>query len=258
MHGTSRLFLRYSECSREAASYGAAAAAALRQELVPLSAAVAVLVAVLSVLAFSGFRPLAQFGGLACAAALLAWAVNVRVAPVLMQRIRLVGLKEMLAVSSQWEALAGCPLFAGLSNYQIRKTVLISELRQYDDGECLIEQGTVGRSMHVVVSGYVQVSRRGEEGNQVLAVLGPGEVFGEIGFVQETYRTADVRALGPVSALRFDHNRLKKDLVLFPHIMAKLNFNISGILGRRLSELVGSDQEKKAPAPAAEGAGPSV
>jgi CRP-like cAMP-binding protein len=70
------------------------------------------------------------------------------------------------------------------------------------------------------------------------ALLGPGEVFGEIGFVHEAYRTADVRALGAVSVLRFDHDRLQKDLALFPHIMAKLNFNISGILGKRLAEMV--------------------
>ena len=52
----------------------------------------------------------------------------------------------------------------------------------------------------------------------------------------------DVRARGTVSVLRFDHARLEKDLVFFPHIMAKLNFNISGILGKRLAELVEARQ----------------
>ena len=42
--------------------------------------------------------------------------------------------------------------------------------------------------------------------------------------------------------LRFDHERMKKDLMLFPHIMAKLNFNISGILGKRLAEFVKAGQ----------------
>jgi CRP-like cAMP-binding protein len=71
-----------------------------------------------------------------------------------------------------------------------------------------------------------------------LATLGPGDVFGEIGFVRATHRTADVRTLGAVSLLRFDHERLERDLLFFPHIMAKLNFNISGILGKRLAEVV--------------------
>ncbi len=74
-----------------------------------------------------------------------------------------------------------------------------------------------------------------------------------IGYVHETYRIADVRALGAVSVLCFNHNRLKKDLMLFPHIMAKLNFNISGILGKRLAEFVEASQSPL-PVPPPEGA----
>ena len=76
--------------------------------------------------------------------------------------------------------------------------------------------------------------------------LRAGDVFGEIGFIRATQRTADVRALGPVSVLRFDHARLEKDLALFPNIMAKLNFNISGILGQRLAEMVEARQAEAA------------
>jgi len=47
-----------------------------------------------------------------------------------------------------------------------------------------------------------------------------------------------VRTLGPVSVLRFDRDKLENDLRFFPGIVAKLNFNISCILGRRLAELV--------------------
>jgi hypothetical protein len=40
-----------------------------------------------------------------------------------------------------------------------------------------------------------------------------------------------------VEVLRFDHKKLEKDLKLFPHIVAKLNFNISCILGERLADM---------------------
>lgn len=238
IQGTSRLFARYSDLCRNASTYDDAAAEALRNEAAPMLAACLALFAGFGVLLFSMFLPILQFGLLACTAAGLACLVNFVIAPAVLSRIRLVGLYDILALSSQREALVGCALFSGLSSYQIRKTILISELREYRDSECLIEQGSVGRCMYVILGGQVEVVRHGEDGNQRLAVLNPGDVFGEIGYVRETYRTADVRALGAVSALRFDHNRLKKDLLLFPHIMAKLNFNISGILGKRLAELV--------------------
>jgi CRP-like cAMP-binding protein len=164
--------------------------------------------------------------------------VNLLITPLIMSRIRLVGLYEILAMSMQRQALEHSPLFHDMTPYQIRKTILLSELREYREGDRLVEQGTMGRSMYIVVGGELEVVRRDGAREMRLARLGPGDVFGEIGFVHETYRTADVRALGAVSVLCIDHERLKKDLALFPHIMSKLNFNISGILGKRLAEVV--------------------
>jgi CRP-like cAMP-binding protein len=163
---------------------------------------------------------------------------NLLITPLVMSKIRLVGLYEILAMSRQRAALEHSPLFRGMTNYQVRKSILISELREHNDGDRVIKQGTDGRSMYLVVSGQLEVVRVDTDGDHVVATLGPGEVFGEIGYVQATRRTADVRARGAVSVLRFDHERMEKDLAFFPHIMAKLNFNISGILGRRLAELV--------------------
>ena len=53
-----------------------------------------------------------------------------------------------------------------------------------------------------------------------------------------------MQATTPVSALRFDYEKLKKDLKLFPNIIAKLNFNISCILGERLAEVVETMSKK--------------
>jgi CRP-like cAMP-binding protein len=101
--------------------------------------------------------------------------------------------------------------------------------------------------MYLLVSGQLEVVRHKEMGEWRVALLGPGDVFGEIGFVHETYRTADVRAMGDVSVLRFDHDRLRRDLAFFPSIMAKLIFNISGILGKRLAEVVEMQHSPESP-----------
>ena len=49
---------------------------------------------------------------------------------------------------------------------------------------------------------------------------------------------------GPVPCRPVDDGRLEKDLVFCPPSMAKLNFNISGSLGKRLAELVEARQPK--------------
>jgi len=101
------------------------------------------------------------------------------------------------------------------------------------------------------VSGELEVVRRDGGGERRLALLKPGDVLGEIGFIRATRRTADVRTLGPVSVLRFDRDKLENDLRFFPGIVAKLNFNISCILGKRLADLVES-RESAPPARAGE------
>ena len=248
VEGTIHLFTRYNEFCGRASDYEEAVVATLKSEAAPMLAISLALAMCFGVLLFSDFALIAQFGALASATIVFSILTNLLITPLVMSRIRLVGLYEILTMSMQREALEGSPLFHGMSGYQIRKTILISELRDYFDGERLIEQGTVGRSMYLVVSGQLEVLRHDGTSERRLALLGPGEVFGEIGFVHETYRTADVRALGGVSVLRFDHDRLKRDLVFFPHIMAKLNFNISGILGKRLAELV--EEHESPPTPA--------
>jgi CRP-like cAMP-binding protein len=108
----------------------------------------------------------------------------------------------------------------------------------------------MGSSMYVVVSGELEAVRRDDGIERRLALLKPGDVLGEIGFVRATHRTADVRALGPVSVLRFDRDKLANDLRFFPGIVAKLNFNISCILGQRLAEQVESRAAGQAARPA--------
>ena len=244
--GTIHLFSRYSELCRSTSNYDEAVIETVKDEAAPVIAVSLALALGFGVLLLSDFTLIAQFGALAAATMLFSIFANLLVTPLVMSRIRLVGLYEILAMSRQRAALEGSALFLGMSGYQIRKTILISELREHRDGDRLIVQGTMGSSMYLVVSGKLEVVRRRDTGERLVATLGPGDVFGEIGFVRATHRTADVVARGPVSVLRFDHERLEKDLAFFPHIMAKLNFNISGILGQRLAELV---EARQAPAP---------
>lgn len=245
--GTLHLFSRYSELCRHTQDYRNAVVNALSSEAAPMTAICIALAAIFGTLALSEFALIAQFGTLAAAAMAVVLFTNLLVTPLVMSRIRLVGLYEILAMSMDRNTLAESPLFHGMSDYQIRKTILISELCKYQDGERLIEQGTRGRSMYLVIRGQLDVVRRDDGGDRPQARLGPGDVFGEIGFVNSTYRTADVRAIGDVAVLRFDYDRLERDLLFFPRIMAKLNFNISGILGRRLAEVV--EESQPAPGP---------
>jgi hypothetical protein len=238
--GTLRLFLRYNALCRTTSEYDEAIRETLRQEARPIVATSLGLALGLGVLMLSDFTLVVQFGALAACTIAFSTFANLLVTPLMMSRIRLVGLHEILAMPVHREVIDHSPLFQGMTPYQVRKAILISESQEVAAGTRLVEQGAMGSSMYLVVSGELAVVRRDGASERTLARLEPGDVFGEIGFVRATLRTADVRALGPVRVLRFDRDRLAKDLRFFPRIVARLNFNISCILGQRLAELVES------------------
>ncbi len=238
--GTIHLLARYNELCRRTSDYVGAVHQAVEEEATPLIVSSLSLALGFGVLLFSHFTVVAQFGALAAATMLFSIIANLLITPIVMARVRLVGLYQILAISVNKEVLQTSPLFAGMTEYQRRKAVLISETNEFASGECLVEQGSMARSMFLILDGHAEVVRRGRDEETILAMLGPGDVFGEIGYIRAVERTADVRATGPVSALRFDYERMKKDLKFFPNIVAQLNFNISTILGERLADMVGT------------------
>ncbi len=236
--GTIHLLSRYNELCRRTSDYTEAVNITVREEATPMVTTSLALALGFGILILSDFTLVAQFGALSAATMLFALFSNLLITPIIMSRTRLVGLHQILAMSMQKEVLENSPLFQDMTGYQMRKAIVISELNEFDEGKLLVEQGTIGRSMYLILSGQVEVVRRGENGARRLAVLEAGQVFGEVGYIERIQRTADVRALTPVEALRFDYEKLKKDLKFFPHIVAKLNFNISCILGERLAGVV--------------------
>lgn len=242
--GTIHLLARYNELCRRTSDYAEAVNIAVREEATPLIVSSIALALGFGVLIFSNFTIVAQFGALAAATMLFSIFANLLITPIIMSRIRLVGLYQILAMSIDREVLDGSLLLRNMSDYQRRKAILISELHEFKKGDLLVEQDTIGRDMYLILSGEVEVIRKDGGNSRSLAILKPGQIFGEIGYIREAERTADVVATKDVSALRFDYERMQKDLKFFPNIVAKLNFNISYILGQRLADMVASSKDK--------------
>ena len=235
--GTIHLLARYNELCRHTSDYMSAVHTAVQEEAMPLIVSSIALSCGFGILLLSNFTVVAQFGALAAAAMIFSIYANLLITPIIMARVRLVGLYQIIGMSVDKKVLEDSPLFKNMTNYQRRKAILISELSEFDEGGMLVEQGTVGRDMYLILSGEAEVIRRDGDDSHKLATLQAGTIFGEIGYIRETERTADVKALTKISALHFDYERMQKDLKFFPNIVAKLNFNISYVLGERLADM---------------------
>ena len=72
-------------------------------------------------------------------------------------------------------------------------------------GEVIVRQGDLADRFYIVSKGEVEVIRDDPAGeSRRLAILGPGEFFGEIGLLREVRRTATVRASKPTELLALD------------------------------------------------------
>src|ERR1700693_2871601 len=93
--------------------------------------------------------------------------------------------------------LASVPLFSGLTKSQLRYLAESAKERTYSSGDAIVRQGEKGIGFYLVLAGKAEVERGGKS----VAVLGPGQFFGEMALVDDQPRTADVRASGPVRCL---------------------------------------------------------
>jgi CRP/FNR family transcriptional regulator, cyclic AMP receptor protein len=66
-----------------------------------------------------------------------------------------------------------------------------------DEGEILIREGEPGRELFLILEGEVAVSLR----DDIIAVIGPGQVVGEMSLFQRAPSSATVMALTPVRTL---------------------------------------------------------
>ena len=101
----------------------------------------------------------------------------------------------------------------------------------YKSGDAIILQGDAGSCMYVIQDGEVEVTRSHNGSTVRLAVLGQGDIFGELSLFGNDKRSATVRALGDARIVTVDKNtfmrRIQEDLTLafrvFNTMAARLN-----------------------------------
>ncbi len=87
-------------------------------------------------------------------------------------------------------------LFKDLSLPQLKIIAESIKEVEFKTGQDIIEQDSISDGAYFIVSGTVKVFRTNEEGEQInLAVLGSGEIIGELGLIDNEPRSASINAL---------------------------------------------------------------
>jgi CRP/FNR family transcriptional regulator, cyclic AMP receptor protein len=124
-------------------------------------------------------------------------------------------------------------MFSGIQHETLStltRTVTPIDFRR---GHAIVSEGEPGDRLYVIVDGKVKVGRRTRDGRQnLLAVLGPTDVFGELSVFDSGTRTSTVTAVTNVRAVPIDRAALRS--LMASH--TELGEHLLGVLARRLRD----------------------
>ena len=112
-----------------------------------------------------------------------------------------------MSLNEEVEVLRSIPLFAGIEPSKLKLLAFASERLTYESGSELFHQGDPGDAAYVILEGEVDVLIEDVKG--AVARLGRNDLVGEIAILCDVPRTATVRAVSKLVALR-----ISKDLFL--------------------------------------------
>ena len=110
------------------------------------------------------------------------------------------------AVELRTEQLRGIAFFEEFSDTDLWELLRWSNWLEVTDGDTIISEGDVDNSIFLIISGHARVLK----GENEIAVLGKGEVFGEIAFLAERKRTASVKADGSGTLLQVTMQQIEQ------------------------------------------------
>jgi len=118
----------------------------------------------------------------------------------------------------------------GLSEEDAARALGKSNIIECRAGDRVLKKGGVARNMFVVLEGTLEV----HDGDEVIRVLSPGDVFGEMAFLLERPRSADVYAATDGRILSLSESTLRKTIDSDPAVAAHLLLNIAKMLCMRI------------------------
>lgn len=137
------------------------------------------------------------------------------------------------------DVLRQAPLFSGLDDdaaASLGSSMTSVTIRR---GEILFNEGDEGNQLYVVTEGKVKLGRTSPDGREnLLAILGPSQMFGELSLFDPGPRSATATAVTDVTLRSLSHDALLPLLTEHPDVSRALLHQLAARL-RRTNEVVG-------------------
>jgi CRP/FNR family transcriptional regulator, cyclic AMP receptor protein len=126
------------------------------------------------------------------------------------------------------------PFFRNVPRKEFGRLFQALAERNYQAGDVLFKEGDVGRALFILEWGQVEITRQTGMKRQSIAVLGPGDYFGEVSLMDDQPRTASATALTPSRVYLLYKTELESLLEGAPHAAAAIMAHLAEVLAARL------------------------
>jgi CRP-like cAMP-binding protein len=129
------------------------------------------------------------------------------------------------------------PLFRYLTDGERRRIENIAEVRRVKAGELLIRAGDTDSTLFAIEDGHLDIVANRDGREVVVATVGPGDVLGEVSFIDDSPRTVSVKAGEDTVVRAWDKKSLSEGLAFEPTVLAKFAVALCELLVERLRDM---------------------
>jgi sigma-B regulation protein RsbU (phosphoserine phosphatase) len=140
--------------------------------------------------------------------------------------------------------LRNLPFLEGVSPDVVEQLAEGVVERSFQPGQVVLQEGSTGREMYLIVEGLVEVVKRHGSEEMVLAQRSQGDLVGEMGLIEARPRFATIRVLRPTRLLEFPEHMLRSVLVQQPLILNRIVRMISARLRESDQQMIANLQRK--------------
>lgn len=125
-------------------------------------------------------------------------------------------------------------LLANCTPEEIKKIEALTQEKTFETGQILVEEGAKAEHLYLLSKGEIEVFRKEGDASFRIATLHEGDFFGEMALLDETVRSASIRALTPVSLQEIRVEEFRTFLAEEPSLVPRLLGSYSKEQNRRL------------------------
>ena len=129
------------------------------------------------------------------------------------------------------------PLFRYFTEAERDRIESIGEVKRIAEGAFLIRAGEVDSTLFAIEDGRLDIIGIDDGVQKVFATVGPGDVLGEVSFIDDSPRGTAVRATEETTVRAWDKRTLSEALAFDPQLLAKFAVAMSELLVERLRDV---------------------